>query len=153
MNVEVREYNPQDYDPVLNLARQLPEWFNEDALRRSIPLDLKFQKVFVAEDSETIRGFISLFVMEGRLHIGWLAVAKESHGRGVGRKLIEKAEAFAREHGIAELATYTLGDSVDYPPYEETRKFYYRMGFEVYERCQTDNQGCPEEMKIKKNVL
>lgn len=153
MNSEIREYHAKDYQQVLDLARGLPEWFNEDALQRSIPLDLKFQRVFVVEDSGAIQGFITLFVMEGRLHIGWLAVAKEFHGRGVGRKLIERAEVFAREQGISELATYTLGDSVDYPPYEETRKFYYRMGFEVYERCQTDNEECPEEMKIKKKVL
>ena len=30
----------------------------------------------------------------------------------------------AHDLGIDELATYTLGDSVDYQPYELTRRFY-----------------------------
>ena len=45
-----------------------------------------------------------------------------------------------------------LGDSVEYQPYEETRRFYWKCGFSVYKRAQTDNPGCPEEIWISKPI-
>ena len=53
---------------------------------------------------------------------------------------------------IEEITTDTLGDSVDYAPYEGTRAFYFKHGFQIYQRAQTDNPGCPEEIKIRKRV-
>ena len=50
------------------------------------------------------------------------------------------------------IATVTLGESVDYPPYEATRAFYKKHGFAVYQRNQTDNPNCPEELKLKKVI-
>jgi len=54
--------------------------------------------------------------------------------------------------GLAEIATYTLGDGVDHEPYEATRRFYCSRGFRVYQRGKTDNPGCPEEIKIKESI-
>ena len=67
---------------------------------------------------------MTLYVAEGRLHIGWLGVDKAFQRQGIGSRLIAAAEMRARDIGIDELATYTLGDSVEYQPYEETRRFY-----------------------------
>jgi hypothetical protein len=53
---------------------------------------------------------------------------------------------------VTEIATYTLGDGVDYKPYEAAREFYFRRGFTVYQRSKTDNPGCPEEIKIRKRI-
>ena len=86
------------------------------------------------------------------MHIGWLAVDRQLHGRGIGSRLLEAAEAKARELRIDVLATYTLGDSVAYQPYELTRRFYRKHGFKVYKRSRTDNPGCPEEIWISKQV-
>ena len=57
-----------------------------------------------------------------------------------------------REMGIAEIATYTLGETVEYPPYDATRTFYRNSGFRIYKRSATDNPGCPEEIWISKKV-
>ena len=69
-------------------------------------------------------GFLTLYVAEGRLHIGWLGVARKFHKQGIGTRLLAAAEMKARDLGIDELATYTLGDSVDYEPHDRTRNFY-----------------------------
>ncbi len=97
-------------------------------------------------------GFITLYVAEGRVNIGWLGVHPDYHRRGIGGRLLQAAEDYCRDIGILELATYTLGDSVDYRPYELTRSFYFKYGFRVYQRSQTDNPSCPEEMKLKKLI-
>ena len=86
------------------------------------------------------------------MHIGWLAVEKLVQRQGIGRRLLNAAEALARELQIDEIATYTLGEEVDYQPYETTRQFYWKHGFKVYKRSRTDNPGCPEEIWISKPV-
>jgi GNAT superfamily N-acetyltransferase len=106
----------------------------------------------VAERQGKVVGFITLYVAEGRLNIGWLGVRRDLHRQGIGRLLLDKAEEVARSLGIRELATYTLGDGVHYEPYERTRQFYFANGFQVYQRSQTDNPGCPEEIKISKMI-
>lgn len=151
--IKIRAYQQKDIPSMIDIARALPQWFDEDARQRAIPIDLRFQDGYVAEMDGELIGFITLYVAEGRVNIGWMGV-HPSHGRqGIGTKLIAAAEAYCREIGVYQLATYTLGDSVEYPPYEATRAFYVKQGFEVYQRSQTDNPGCPEEIKLKKSII
>jgi N-acetylglutamate synthase-like GNAT family acetyltransferase len=79
-------------------------------------------------------------------------VHREHHQQGVGSRLIERAERAAAEMGLTELATWTLGDAVDYEPYERTRGFYAKHGFIIYQRSWTDNPNCPEEIKLSKRI-
>lgn len=86
------------------------------------------------------------------MHIGWLAVDRQMQGHGIGSRLLDAAEAMARELRIDELATYTLSESIAYQPYELTRRFYWKHGFKVYKRSRTDNPRCPEEIWISKQI-
>lgn len=149
--VNVREATPDDFIGIVRIADSLPEWFDKEG-REAIPIDIKHHHCIIAEDSKSIIGFISLFVYEGRLSISWMGVLPEAQNKGVGSKLLQKAEEHGRQLGLKEIATYTLGDSVDYKPYEQTRKFYYKNGFTVYMRFQTDNTSCIEGIKIKKSI-
>ena len=148
--VTIRELLPEDVSAVIKIAQALPEWFDADARNRAIPIDLGFQDGFVAQQNDCVVGFITLFVAEGRVNIGWMGVHPDHHSCGIGGRLLDAAEGYCRSAGIHELATYTLGDSVDYPPYEATRGFYTSHGFTIYQRSKTDNPGCPEEIRIKK---
>lgn len=150
--IETRQIEEEDHPGILAVAEALPDWFDEDARRRAIPADLRYQDGFVALTEGLIVGFITLFVAEGRLNIGWLGIRPDHHREGIGSHLLACAEEFGRNHGLNEIATYTLGDSVDYKPYELTRKFYFKRGFKVYQKNKTDNPGCPEEIKIKKQI-
>jgi GNAT superfamily N-acetyltransferase len=152
MSVDIRCMEAADHAGVLGVAEALPEWFDPDARRRAIPIDIRHQRGFVAVANGQVLGFITLFVAEGRLNIGWLGVRPECHGRGIGTRLLAAAETYAQQQGLAEIATWTLGDGVDYKPYEATRTFYFRRGFVVYQRSQTDNPGCPEEIRIRKVI-
>ena len=152
MTYAIRPLTPQDFQGVIDIANSLPEWFDEDARRRAIPVDVRFQDGFIALMGERVAGFILLYISEGRVNISWLGVLAEFHRQGIGRDLVKAAENYCREIDISELATYTLGDSVDYEPYEATRAFYASQGFNVYQRSSTDNPGCPEEIKLKKTV-
>ena len=150
--VTFRSIEPEDHAAILTLVDSLPEWFTDHARNHSIPVDLKHQRGILAELNERVVGFITLFVSEGRLNIGWLGVNKDCQRQGIGSRLIEQAEETASSMGLNELATSTLGESVEYPPYEITRSFYMKHGFKVYQRNKTDNPSCPEEIKISKKI-
>ena len=152
MTAKIIPMAEEHLEQVIKIIEALPEWFDIDARTRAIPIDLQFQEVYVAEDDGQIVGFITLYVAEGRVNIGWLGVHPDDQRKGIGSQLIEAAEDYCRQKGIMELAVYTLGESVDYEPYESTRDFYLKHGFAVYQSSQTDNPGCPEEIRLKKYV-
>lgn len=150
--MKIEPLSSDHYAGIMDVVKELPAWFDEDARTRAIPVDLHFQEGFVALEDEQVLGFITYFVAEGRVTIGWMGVRPSFHRRGIGGALLRALEEFCRSVGIEEIATYTLGDTVDYEPYEGTRDFYFKHGFRIYQRAQTDNPGCPEEIKIKKRV-
>jgi len=149
---ETRPIQDSDHAAIVAVAEALPEWFDEDARGRAIPTDLRHQHGFVAVSDGRIVGFISAFFAEGRINIGWLGVRPDHRRNGIGAELLGCAEEFGRHHGVTEIATYTLGSSVEYEPYEATRQFYFSQGFTIYQTNKTDNPGCPEEIKIKKDI-
>ena len=151
--ITIRQLTRADRDKVVQIADNLPEWFDKDARSRAIPTDVKHQDGFIAFDGEIAIDFVSYFIAEGRLNIGWLGVKKEYQRKGIGYAFLNELEKESRILGISEIATYTMGDTVDYPPYEQTRKFYFKNGFVVYQWSKTDNPGCPEEIRIKKRVV
>lgn len=148
--IETRPIQNQDHADIIAVTETLPNWFDEDARKRSIPIDLQHQNGFIARLDGTIVGFMTLFVAEGRLNIGWLGVHSDYHNKGIGSRLLLCAEEYAKQNNLTEIATYTLGAGVDYAPYEATRQFYFSRGFTIYQTSKTDNPGCPEEIKIKK---
>ena len=150
--IQILPLEERYHSGIFAVVEDLPEWFDETAKTKSIPVDIRHQEGFVAVSTQRVVGFVTLYVTESRLHIGWLAVARDFHRQGIGTRLLEASEMKARALGIDELATYTLGDSVDYEPYNLTRNFYWKHGFSVYKRSRTDNAGCPEEIWISKRV-
>jgi GNAT superfamily N-acetyltransferase len=152
MTAKIIPMAEEHLEQVLQLIEALLDWFDYDARTRAMPIDLQFQEVFVAEVEGHTVGFITIYIAEGRVNIGWMGVHPDDQRKGIGSQLIKAAEDFSRQKGIDELAVYTLGDSVDYEPYESTRAFYLKHGFTIYQRSQTDNPGCPEEIKLKKYV-
>ncbi len=148
----VREATPSDRPAILAIAEDLPEWFDEHARQVAIPTDIVHQHVSVALEGPLVVGFISLYVSDGRLNIGWIGVLKSHHRKGIGHQLLRTAEERARAMGVAEIAVSTLGDAVEYAPYDQTRSFYRKNGFVAYQRSKTDNPGCPEELKLRKQL-
>jgi len=152
LNFKIKELAPKYVKGAAEVAESLPAWFDADSRQRAIPTDLWYQDRFVALNGKQVIGFITLFIAEGRVNIGCMGVHPDYHHQGVGSALIGAAEDYCKQKGIEELATYTLGESVAYEPYDSTRAFYYSLGFVIYQRSQTDNPSCPEEIKLKKAV-
>jgi len=118
-----------------------------------MPVDAHYHHGFVAELEGHIVGFVTYSTHEGIGRITWLGVLVECHRRGIGRALVEAVVKDLSKHGVTELRVDTLGDSVDYEPYERTRRFYAAMGFVEYERiAMPDNPSCPERLVLTRPV-
>lgn len=82
--------------------------------------------VWVAVDGQDRPvGFLTAEVTGEALHIWELAVAHEAQKHGLGRRLMEVAEAEARARGLAAETLTTFSDVPWNAP------FYQRLGFEV----------------------
>ncbi len=69
--------------------------------------DIKRNKVWVAELDGNVVADLVLVAGEHDAVLANLAVGPDCSGRGLGRKLIEHAEHYCREHGISELRLST----------------------------------------------
>jgi GNAT superfamily N-acetyltransferase len=85
--------------------------------------------VFVAEaGAGELRGWIhgylsQLIESEPRVEIGGLVVDTKARRQGVGRRLVERLEAWARENGVTELSVRCREDRT------EAHQFYEQLGF------------------------
>ena len=147
---KLRPMTSDDFPAVFALARALPEWFNDDGIAQ-ITEEVPHQKGAVAVVGGDVVGFITWCTDDAGVgEIAWIAVSANHHRRGIGGRLLRFAEDDLRDSGVAEVLVETLGDSVDYEPYERTRAFYRAAGFRDFKRVMTDNPGMPESLTLQK---
>ncbi len=90
------------------------------------------QWVHVALLTEKTIGYIVCYPMHNTLHLENVAVLPDYHGMGVGKMLIQTAEAQALEKGLIEIQLYTN------VLMHENIKMYAHLGFEEYDRKNQD---------------
>jgi RimJ/RimL family protein N-acetyltransferase len=141
VTVVVRHAEPGDAPVLVELARAVgsePErWLISGGDWRSAPDERRYLRatrrhpdaaVFVAEEDDVIVGRLSISRDEhpASRHIAdiGLMVAQGSRRRGVGRALMEAAEAWAREAGISKLELHV------FPHNEPAIALYETLGYE-----------------------
>lgn len=130
--MKIRKSTEKDFQRMMNIAKKLhPKWFDNFAINRSIPLDLKIHKGFVIEEEGKILGFITYASNEGEVKISWMGILPDYQKKGIGTKLLKTLEKELKKMGIKELRVETLADSVKYRPYDSTRDFYRETGFKL----------------------
>ena len=143
--IRVRVARPADRAFILGLvprfvAFELPAWRERDESARGVRRDIEKHlderpdgsHVFVAEtEAEEPAGFLHIlrtvdfFTSAANCHISDLAVAPGMDGRGIGARLLEFSEDFARGLGCRFI---TLGV---FPGNERARALYERHGYGV----------------------
>lgn len=130
--MKIRKTTEKDFKKIIKIVKELhPKWFDNFAISKSIPLDLKVHKGFIAEDKGIISGFVTYTSKEGTAEISWMGVSPKLHRKSIGTKLIKTLEKELKKIGAKELHVDTVADSVQYEPYSKTRDFYRKMGFKV----------------------
>ncbi len=130
--MKVNKGGEDDISGCITVAEGLDEYFTARAIEE-MKEDLKEHEFFVVEN-DGISGFISLDLKnENCAEISWLAVREEDRGKGLGKRLLGRAERSLQNKDVRILEVKTLSEEVDYEPYEHTRRFYERMGFILIE--------------------
>jgi ribosomal protein S18 acetylase RimI-like enzyme len=121
------------------IATGAPAWFLREAIVNNTRRDLTAAvqnedgsaTVMLAVDERDNRlGFVFALAAEmqstGALnaHVSDIAVAAEAEGRGIGRVLLEAAEAWARSRGAATMSLHVFEANT------RAQGLYARMGFE-----------------------
>jgi GNAT superfamily N-acetyltransferase len=116
------------------LLRLLPDWFGIEAAVLNYEREIEHLPTFLAKGDGRVLGFLSL-----KQHTPYsaeilvMAVHTDVQRGGIGRALVEAAEAYARGLGIEYMQVKTLGPSNPDPGYAKTRAFYEAMGFRPLE--------------------
>jgi len=145
MSIRVRLCLPTDRDFIAALATrlsefELPEWRQADQIDHTNVSSLinamdesePDTAIFVAQDEAVgqLVGFVRLqthtdyFSKEKHGYIANLAVEKSFEGKGIGRKLIETAEIWAREKGYDRLTLHVFVEN------DRARRIYEEQGFQ-----------------------
>lgn len=99
-------------------------------IQKYIPQALtEISHLIIAENENGIP--IAFMGIDGQ-KLEMLFIAPEERGHGLGRKLLE--------YGIKEYAVNELGVNEQNP---QAKGFYEHIGFHVYKRTETDEQGMP----------
>lgn len=108
----------------------LPHWFGMPQSNAAYKRDVEAMPMFAVFDDAKPLGFIAL----GRptpsaIEIHVMGVRPDLHRSGIGRALVERAEAFARAAAVPFMTVKTLSARDPDPGYAKTRAFYTGMGF------------------------
>ncbi|BBB90972.1 MAG TPA: GNAT family N-acetyltransferase [Methylomusa anaerophila] len=134
MNIRIVRINDEAMKSLhtKEILRSLPEWFgNEKALCEYVKNVAKLPYWIALNQNESSVGFISVKIHYGNTgDIYVFGVLPEYHNQGIGKKLLASAAEYFRQNGCKYVIVKTLSEKARYEPYERTRKFYTRAGFE-----------------------
>ncbi|MET0230566.1 MAG: GNAT family N-acetyltransferase [Rhodanobacteraceae bacterium] len=121
------------------VAFELPPWRDREESAEGVRVDIEkhlderpaASRMFIAEAGDEPAGFLHLlqtvdfFTGAANCHISDLAVAPGMDGRGIGARLLDHAEEWARRNGCRFM---TLGV---FPGNARARKLYERHGYGI----------------------
>ena len=137
--IEVREARLEDLDAIVSLMGQLQEVTTLDgpvdpaSVKSSYESMLRSRGMYrnyLAVEGQEVVGLVSLVLYKTLLHAGGtalineLVVAEAARGRGIGRRLVRRVMAVARELGMDEIEVGTEIDNLT------ARRFYRAVGFD-----------------------
>ncbi len=112
---------------LVNLAYRVEDFFKaadrtSEAEVRQLLVDETF--LIARADDGSLAGVVRVSVHGDVGHFGMLAVAPQFQGRGLGRALVEAAEAWGRAAGCTTMTLEVASPRTELPP------FYARLGYE-----------------------
>jgi ribosomal protein S18 acetylase RimI-like enzyme len=117
-------------EAVEQLLRDLSEWFGiEQSVLNYIDAARTLPSVAALHDGQVVGVCLVRHHTPFAAEIELLAVQRDLHRRGIGRRLVERVEADLRASAVKLLQVKTRGPSGESAEYERTRAFYESVGF------------------------
>jgi ribosomal protein S18 acetylase RimI-like enzyme len=128
-------------DAVRNLLRGLPEWFGiPESVAGYVDSAQRLPSVAAVVDGEVVGVCLVRDHPPVAAEIELLAVRRDLHRCGVGRRIVEWVETDLHARGAKLLQVKTRGPSAESAEYARTRAFYEALGFLALEE-RTDIWG------------
>lgn len=136
MSVQIREeMRPERRAQICDeILRALPDWFGVESSIQEYVRDVREMPFFAAFADELPAGFVAVKTHnQYTAEVCVMGVLRRHHRQGIGRRLIERCEAYVQSRGMEYLTVKTLAESHPDPGYARTRAFYCAMGFRPLE--------------------
>lgn len=138
----------REEDPALrrrileSLTARLPEWFAQREANRHYAEQAEVLEAWIARTDEQALGLLLLKRHSAiSAEICWLGVDPDRHRQGIGQALIGAVEIQLRQERVKHLFVMTLHREDPHEPYQRTRAFYERLGFELALSLRRDPPG------------
>lgn len=137
---EIRQISSSaERSEVCNLVLQaLPKWFGIESSILDYVNDVKSMDRWAACFDNKLSGFISINkhnALTAEIHV--IGVLEAFHKKGIGKILVQKAEAALYQQEFKYLTVKTLSELRADENYEKTRHFYLALGFAPVEVFKT----------------
>jgi ribosomal protein S18 acetylase RimI-like enzyme len=130
MNLDITEISQEKFEPLESFKRaEYPE-VDKDHYGDVRPDFKEYHFTLLAEEEESIIGYISVTVKMGIAYIESLLVGKAHRNKGVGKSLVLQAEEKAKSYNAHKIWLETGANW-------GTEKFYADLGYSV--RCKLPN--------------
>lgn len=117
-----------------NILEALPDWFGRKEARETYIHASEYQTMLVCEVDRRVVGMLTLLHHSPwNVEIAIMGVLPFHHRKGVGTALINSALNYATNAGVRLLSVKTLSEQSPDPNYAQTRAFYCKLGFELFE--------------------
>ena len=117
-------------EAVEQLLRGLPEWFGiEEANRAYVDSARVLPSTAAVVDGEIVGVGLVRRHNPFSAELDLLAVRRDFHRLGIGRRVLDRIVADLRSDGVKLLQVKTFGPSGSSAEYERTRRFYEAVGF------------------------
>lgn len=133
--LSVEEINESNYksEKCEHILRSLPEWFGLEEATRDYIERVKAEVFFAAKVGRVPIGFVALKQIDvSSFEISVMGVYREFHTKGIGKKMVEKANDYLQRKKIPYLFVRTLSSKRENKYYAATREFYLSCGFAAY---------------------
>ena len=149
--MKITKATKNDKKESLKLASNLKDWFNKEGLK-NMKIDFELNSVVVAKEDKKVLGFLCYTSYCGKMLLMWMGIKKEKQRKGIGQQLLKWLENESKKLGFTSIEVETLPDEDDYEPYERTRSFYYKNGFEriLYKKARVE--GWDDQIVLEKKI-
>ena len=116
----------------------VPEWFGIEEANQHYLDYVDQNPTFVAMKEDVAVGFLAIeqhFSQSAEIYV--MSVHRDYHRQGIGRMLVDAAQAHLRANGTQFLQVKTLSDHHPDAGYAKTRAFYLSIGFVPFEEFPT----------------
>lgn len=139
-DISLRDATSQDAPAMTALIASLPEWFTPDEVE-TVRQVVGPPGVVALNDHGQLVGFVAWEQRQTEWEICWIAVARDLHRAGIGKRMLDWMLERARAAAVPRIRVQTVAHTTDYEPYARTRAFYETCGFELES---IDPKGWPD---------